>query len=70
MQETGFDWLLFAFVVVIPKGFRGALYASTPHQNRFSEGYSAKDKRLTLYWVLTLLLFAINLGRTITDLTS
>lgn len=27
MQETGFDWLLFAFVVVIPKGFgvRGAM---------------------------------------------
>ncbi|MBX5884820.1 hypothetical protein ISE51_29460 [Pseudomonas aeruginosa] len=70
MQETGFDWLLFAFVVVIPKGFRGALYASTPRQNRFSEGYGAKDKRLALYWVLTLLLFAINLGRTITDLTS
>ena len=53
MQETGFDWLLFAFVVVIPKGFRGALYASTAPQNRFSEGYSAKDKRLPLYWVLT-----------------
>ncbi|HCE6991776.1 TPA: hypothetical protein ACKP3Z_005939 [Pseudomonas aeruginosa] len=70
MQETGFDWLLFAFVVVIPKGFRGALYASTAPQNRFSEGYSAKDKRLPLYWVLTLLLFAINLGRTITDLMS
>jgi hypothetical protein len=68
MQETGFDWLLFAFVLVTPKGFRGALYASTEPQNRFSEGYSAKDKRLALYWFLTLLLFAINLGRTISDL--
>jgi hypothetical protein len=33
----------------------GALYASTAPQNRFSEGYSAKDKRLPLYWAFNLL---------------
>lgn len=70
MQETGFDWLLFALFVIAPKGIQGAAYASTERQNRFSEGYTAKDKRLALYWFLTLLLFAINLGRSIIDITS
>ncbi|MCE0982012.1 hypothetical protein LU659_32040 [Pseudomonas monteilii] len=71
MQETGFDWLLFALFVVAPKGFQGAPYASPERQNRFSEGYTAaKEKRLALYWFLTLLLFAINLSRSIIDLTS
>ncbi|WP_204100709.1 hypothetical protein [Pseudomonas paraeruginosa] len=64
---AGFDWLLFALFVIAPKGFQGSQYALPKQFNRY---YTAKEKRLALYWFLTLLLFAIHLGRGIIDITS
>lgn len=64
-MQDDWDLLLFTFIAIIPKGLRGALYCGTEHQNRYSEGYTQRDKHLPLYWFMTILLFAILLGKII-----
>ncbi|MBO2923692.1 hypothetical protein J5H75_18610 [Pseudomonas asiatica] len=39
----------FAFLILLPKAIQGFFYTITPKQNRFSDGYTDKHKRLPLY---------------------
>lgn len=55
-DNAEFHLTFFAFLVLMPKAIRGFFYHITPHQNRFSEGYTDKDKRLLLYLILFIVL--------------